>query len=98
MTNDLSTWFRDTFEPISIDVDTGTIEVPIGYGSYTRIASGNARVTIKLNVKSFESLIVAAKIGQEETMRRIATEQHPNVQAAYEEYLTLLALTQKYGG
>jgi hypothetical protein len=61
-----------------------------------QIRGDRGTATIKLPTLAVERLVQNAKIGFDELERARARADHPNVQEAYDAYITLLALSTKY--
>ena len=51
---------------------------------------------MKLAGTSLQHLVQSAQIGEDEIERARVRADHPNVQAAYDAYITMLALSKQY--
>ena len=99
MDNKDSEWFVRTFNPLEckVDHDLRTIDtMSTGAFRQYQMVGGGSTITLKLAQQSFENLVIQAKIGNEEIARARDRVGYPNVQAAYDAYITLLALSKKY--
>jgi hypothetical protein len=89
-------WFTKMFYPLECKVDYDIHNVDTIGGMQYQIAGSGSTVEIKFAQQAFESLVLHAKIGVEEIERARERVAHPNVQAAYDAYITLLALSKTY--
>lgn len=85
---------RYSITDFSIDHQIGTLEN--SYGPSYKYSTGETLITLKFLNRQLEALMSDAQIGAEELERARVRVDHPNVQAAYDAYITLLALTKQY--
>lgn len=96
MTEEQIQWFNDNFRPLHITVNSDQQEFVAAGGVHHRYNGDASTVTVKFTKHTFEQLVHNAQVGSEETARREEMALLPNVQAAYNEYLTLLSLSRRY--
>jgi hypothetical protein len=92
-------WFTKTYCPFECRVDHDVRSIDImstGQFRQYQMMGGGSTITLKFAQGTLETLIMDAKIGQEELARARVRVDYPNVQAAYDAYITLLALSTKY--
>ena len=90
-----STWFVQTYCPMDVKVNHNIRTIDMMSQQY-QIAGGGTTVSMTLAQTALENLILQAKLGNEEIARARDRADYPNVQAAYDAYITLLALSKKY--
>lgn len=90
-----STWFVQTYSPMDVKINHDIRTVDMMTQQY-QIAGGGSTISLTLAQQSFENLVLQAKIGNEELARARDRVEYPNVQAAYDAYIMLLALSKKY--
>ena len=94
--NDVISKFVNTYNvtDLSIDHNYGTLQN--AYGPSYHYSTGESTVSMKLAGTSLQHLMQSAQIGEDEIERARTRADHPNVRAAYDAYITLLALSKKY--
>lgn len=95
MDNKDAQWFHANYNVQAVTYDQDIRSFDDGPMTY-QIMGDNSTVTIKVPKQSFELLVLNAKIGFDEIARARERASHPNVQEAYDAYITLLALSTKY--
>jgi hypothetical protein len=95
MDNNEAMWFHANYNIKEVSIQDDIRSFDDGPYKY-QIHGDRGTVTMKIPTLSFERLVLNAKIGFDEVQRARDRADHPNVQEAYDAYITLLALSTKY--
>jgi hypothetical protein len=95
MDNKEAMWFHANYNIHEVNFKEDIRTFDDGPMTY-QIMGDKSTVSITMPKLAFERLVLNSKIGFEELERARARTDHPNVQDAYDAYITLLALSTKY--